>query len=63
MKFEKKVIIGSIGGFFTTIVGIIAVFFPSLLNFEKKSMEEIKVFIQSEEDVRNNKILKNTGLV
>lgn len=63
MKFEKKVIIGSIGGFFTTIVGIIAVFFPSLLNFEKKSMEEIKVFIQSEEDVRDfkNKILKNTG--
>ncbi|MBZ7975641.1 hypothetical protein AVBRAN12642_02365 [Campylobacter sp. RM12642] len=63
MKFEKKVIIGSLGGFLTTIIGIIAVFFPSLLNFEKKNMEEIKIFIKSEADIQKFKkvILDNQG--
>lgn len=63
MKFEKKVIIGSLGGFLTTFIGIIAVFFPSLLNFEKKNMEEIKIFIKSEADIQKFKkaILDNKG--
>ena len=38
--FQPKVIIGSITSFFVAAVGIIAVFFPNLLNLEKSSMSE-----------------------
>lgn len=51
MKFEKKVILGSVGGFIATALGIIAVFFPSLFNLEKKTMEEINIFIKSQSDI------------
>ncbi|MBZ7983237.1 hypothetical protein [Campylobacter sp. RM12647] len=63
MKFEKKVILGSIGGFITTALGIIAVFFPSVFNLEKKTMEEINIFIKSQADVDNLRkaIEKNRG--
>lgn len=65
MKFEKKVILGSIGGFITTALGIIAVFFPSVFNLEKKTMEEINIFIKSQADVDNLRkaIEKNQGEV
>lgn len=65
MKFEKKVILGSIGGFITTALGIIAVFFPSVFNLEKKTMEEINIFIKSQADVDNLRkaIEKNQGKV
>lgn len=36
--FEKKIIIGSVLGFFATAIGIIALFFPSLFNLEKEKM-------------------------
>lgn len=34
--FEKKIYIGSIVGIIATIIGVIAVFFPSLFNMEKE---------------------------
>lgn len=63
MKFEKKVILGSIGGFIATALGIIAVFFPSLFNLEKKTMEEINIFIKSQSDIDKlrSAIEKNRG--
>lgn len=42
--FEKKVIIGSIAGFVASAVGVVAVFFPSVFNLEKKSITEKKSF-------------------
>lgn len=38
--FEKKIIIGSVVGFVASAVGLIAVFFPSVFNLEKKSIAE-----------------------
>lgn len=35
MIFQKKIIIGSIMSFIATGVGIVAVFFPDLLNLQK----------------------------
>lgn len=45
--FEKKVIIGSIAGFVASAVGVVAVFFPSVFNLEKKSITEKKVFLHT----------------
>ena len=45
--FEKKVIIGSVAGFVASAVGVIAVFFPSVFNLEKKSIAENKVFLHT----------------
>ena len=36
--FQKKIIIGSVVGFIATALGIIALFFPSLLNLEKEKI-------------------------
>lgn len=52
IKFEKKVIIGSLFSFLATAVGIIAVFFPDLLNLQKEKMETLKMDILTDKDVK-----------
>ncbi|MDO4697901.1 MAG: hypothetical protein Q4A60_04400 [Pasteurellaceae bacterium] len=60
MIFQKKIIIGSIMSFIATAVGIIAVFFPDLLNLQKERIETIVLDVISEEDVEKvNKFLSN----
>lgn len=49
--FEKKVIIGSVAGFVASAVGLIAVFFPSVFNLEKKSIAEKAMFIRTKQDM------------
>ncbi|MCZ6155611.1 hypothetical protein O6B72_02100 [Campylobacter ureolyticus] len=50
MKFEKKVIIGSITSFIITAVGIVAVFFPDLLNLQKEKFERYEGAITNKKD-------------
>ena len=47
--FQPKVIIGSITSFIVAAVGIIAVFFPNLLNLEKSSMGEGQFLLSDDE--------------
>lgn len=49
MIFQKKIIIGSVMSFIATAVGVIAVFFPDLLNLQKKKMESLELTIHSKE--------------
>ena len=51
--FEKKVIIGSVVGFAASAVGVIAVFFPSVFNLEKKSITEKKIFLHTLESAND----------
>lgn len=48
--FQPKVIIGSITSFIVAAVGIIAVFFPSVFNLEKKSIPELQIHYESAAD-------------
>lgn len=50
MKFEKKVIIGSLSSFLVATVGFIAIFFPSLFNLEKQNVKEFNVFLKDEKN-------------
>lgn len=64
--FQPKVIIGSITSFVVAAVGIIAVFFPNLLNLEKSSMGEGQFLLS--DDTKTHKKLwefldKNQGKV
>lgn len=45
--FEPKIIIGSIAGFLFTIITLISIFFPSLLNMEKKNINNININLSS----------------
>ena len=49
--FQPKVIIGSITSFVVAAVGIIAVFFPNLLNLEKSSMSEGQFLLSDDEKI------------
>lgn len=64
--FQPKVIIGSITSFVVAAVGIIAVFFPNLLNLEKSSMGE-EQFLLSDDTKTHKKLWefldKNQGKV
>lgn len=51
MKFEKKIIIGSITSFIITAVGIIAIFFPDLFNLQKDKVISLTMDINTQEDV------------
>lgn len=51
--FQKKIIIGSIVGFIASAIGIVGVFFPSLLNIEKKKIQELSVIINEQKDANN----------
>ena len=53
--FQPKVIIGSITSFVVAAVGIIAVFFPNLLNLEKSSMSEGQ-FVLSDDTKTHKKL-------
>ena len=48
MKFEKKVIVGSITSFIITAVGIVAVFFPDLLNLQKEKILSLTVDLDTQ---------------
>lgn len=47
--FQPKVIIGSIASFLVAALGIIAVFFPNLLNLERSSMSEGQFLLSDDE--------------
>lgn len=49
MIFQKKIIIGSIMSFIATAIGIIAVFFPDLLNMQKEKIEKLRMDIVTNE--------------
>lgn len=51
IKFEKKVIIGSLFSFAATAIGIIAVFFPDLLNLQKSRIETLIMDVITDQDV------------
>lgn len=53
--FQPKVIIGSVMSFVIAVVGVIAVFFPSLFNLEKKGMSEGKFLLS--DDIKVHKEL------
>ena len=55
MKFEKKVIVGSITSFIITAVGIVAVFFPDLLNLQKEKILSLKVDLDTVNPHKNEK--------
>lgn len=48
MKFEKKVIVGSITSFIITAVGIAAIFFPDLLNLQKEKILSLTVDLDTQ---------------
>lgn len=51
IKFEKKIIIGSIASFIITSIGTIAIFFPSVFNLEKENFgKEISIVIHEDKD-------------
>lgn len=50
IKFEKKVIIGSLFSFLATAVGIIAVFFSDLLNLQKEKIEKLTLDVFTYQD-------------
>ena len=49
--FQPKVIIGSVMSFIIAVVGVIAVFFPSLFNLEKQGMSEGKFLLSDDTKV------------
>lgn len=51
MIFQKKIIIGSIMSFIATAIGIIAVFFPDLLNMQKEKIEKMQTDIITNEQL------------
>lgn len=51
--FQKKIIIGSVLGFIASAIGIVSVFFPSLLNIEKKKIQELPITINDQKDANN----------
>lgn len=51
--FQPKIIIGSIFGFLTTIIGIIAIFFPSLFNLETKKIDTLTLNIDNCKNAEN----------
>lgn len=63
MIFEKKVIIGSITsllGLITAVVGVVAVFFPDLLNLQKDKIQELTIGIKTDDDVKQfNNFMQN----
>lgn len=52
MIFEKKVIIGSIMSFIATVVGVVAVFFPNLLNLQKEKIASFSSSINSKKEAQ-----------
>jgi len=65
IKFEKKIIIGSITSFLLTAIGVIAIFFPNLFNLEKKSINIYQSSLENIDDVINlyEFLYKNQGRI
>lgn len=59
MIFEKKVIIGSVVSFIATAVGIVAVFFPDLLNLQKEKIKNLKIDLVTQNDIDKFKSFLN----
>lgn len=53
IHFEPKIIIGSVFGFIASLIGLIAIFFPSIFNLEKESIKELTISLDN-----NNNFLK-----
>ena len=51
--FQKKIIIGSVIGFMASAIGVVSVFFPSLLNIEKKKIQELAITINEQKDANS----------
>ena len=51
--FQKKIIIGSVIGFMASAIGVVGVFFPSLLNIEKKKIQELAITINEQKDANS----------
>lgn len=52
IHFQPKIIIGSVVGFIATAIGVIAVFFPSLFNLEKKEIAYYKETLVNVDDFK-----------
>ena len=60
MIFQKKIIIGSIFSIIATVLGVVAVFFPDLLNLQKSKIEKEVVTLSTLKDAENfSEWLKN----
>lgn len=46
MKFEPKVIVGSITSFVIAAIGVVAVFFPDLFNLQKVKINELEIVMK-----------------
>lgn len=53
INFQPKIIIGSLVGFIATAIGVIAVFFPSIFNLEKKSIDEYSIQLKTCNNAEN----------
>ncbi len=53
IKFEKKVILGSVTSFVVAAIGFIAVFFPDLFNLQKKKIKEFSYEISDPQSAEN----------
>ena len=62
MKFEKKVIVGSITSFIITVVGIAAVFFHDLLNLQNEKILSLKVDLDTQKDIEKFENFLNTRM-
>lgn len=62
MKFEKKVIVGSITSFIITVVGIVAVFFHDLLNLQNEKILSLKVDLDTQKDIEKFENFLNTRM-
>lgn len=52
IKFQPKIIIGSVCGMIASVVGFIAIFFPSLFNLETKKIDEFVMEVKSDDDAK-----------
>lgn len=62
MKFEKKVIVGSITSFIITVIGIAAVFFHDLLNLQKEKILSLTVDLDTQKDIEKFENFLNTRM-
>lgn len=55
MQFQPKIIIGSVFGIATTIISVIAIFFPSVFNFEKNNVDSFEIDLAPTDVLFNSK--------
>lgn len=52
IKFEKKIILGSVTSFVVAAIGVVAVFFPDLFNLQKKKVNELNLILENKNDLQ-----------